>query len=336
MRGLACCVVVAYHVFVEEEWRGRTVWAHLPHLLLSNSTNLFVFIAGFLVQHLSADFHYRRFLSTRFSTVFLPYAAVSTPLILRQYWRHSGLFASRTGAAQILTALQLYLTGSHMPVPFWFMPVIMVFFLATPLLLVVVRQDGLAWLFAGTLAVAIAIHRPEGHYFGLQGLLYFLPAYLAGMAVGLHREAVLSWVGRNRHWLLIGIVGLVVTNAWTQDKWGPLYSRAPFSREAGLLDLDLPARLMATVLMLEIFRRYETLTWKWFKPTADVSFGVFLLHEPVLQLLDGGHWMSRLHTWPMRVGAIPIVSGGVILVCMAILRSTRRVFGRWSRYLVGY
>jgi len=81
LRAMAILSIVAFHcigLFATEPlcWQEPLILS-----LASNGTMLFVFVAGFLFQHLSYKFEYRRYLKSKLQNVLLPYVFVSLPVI---------------------------------------------------------------------------------------------------------------------------------------------------------------------------------------------------------------------------------------------------------------
>src|ERR1035438_6859478 len=91
-RALAIVLVVATHCITLFKW-DYTGWPYqLLMCLAPNCTLFFVFISGFLFQHLSHKFQYRRYLKSRWDNVLLPYVMVSLPMIAAQAVTRSGVF----------------------------------------------------------------------------------------------------------------------------------------------------------------------------------------------------------------------------------------------------
>ncbi|MCX6632603.1 MAG: acyltransferase family protein, partial [Candidatus Solibacter sp.] len=127
LRAVAVLCIVAVHCIPLFAWE-RIGWHNrLVVSLLSNGSIFFVFVAGFLFQHLSYKFEYRRYLKSRLQNVLLPYVLVSLPIIASQALRHRGVFDPNyvhhwpTVAQNVVWSL---LTGTQTLGPFWFIPMI--------------------------------------------------------------------------------------------------------------------------------------------------------------------------------------------------------------------
>src|ERR1035438_1198168 len=68
-RALAIIFIVAAHCIALFDWASIPWQRHLVLSLIPNGTVFFVFIAGFLFQHLSYKFEYRRYLKSKLQNV---------------------------------------------------------------------------------------------------------------------------------------------------------------------------------------------------------------------------------------------------------------------------
>ncbi|HLK91104.1 MAG TPA: acyltransferase [Polyangia bacterium] len=336
LRGLSIIAVIASHVAELSGWdRGPSPLQRTLRTLFSNGTVPFVFVSGFLFQHLMPRFRYALYLRRRLATVILPYLVVSVPTLLLQYVRGNGIYAGAEHASPIVVALRACLVGAQMPLPLWYIPMIALFFLAAPILQVLERRRWLVATIIPSLLVAVFLHRSREHRLVFQSAAYFLPIYLAGMWASTRREAMLAFVDRYGRTLLAITVAAFVVEIVLQGRTGPIYSRHPFSTEAGVLDLDLPIKLLLSFLVLALLRRYDTSVSWAFAGLADASFGLFFLHGYVL--LAGAAALRRGSARPIHlgVGGFALALTGVVLVSMGGVRVVQRCLGRASRYAIG-
>ena len=81
-RAIAILFVVAGHAIWILQWPADAPTRDILADTLENGTVLFLFVAGFLFQHLSKRYAYRDYLSKKFKNVTLPYLILSTPSAL--------------------------------------------------------------------------------------------------------------------------------------------------------------------------------------------------------------------------------------------------------------
>ena len=328
-------LVVLGHVGEAEGWNSSGVLlGKLLCALIGNSTVPFMFVSGFLFQHLSARFRYGDYLARRFRHVVLPYLIVSIPALVYQYVRHVGIFAGENQQHPVAITLLAYATGAHMPIPLWYIPVIVLFYLTAPLFLAVDRDPAWFWVIVPATVVAMFLHRSHGHRCVWQSALYFLPVYLTGVWASHYREALLEWVERWRWWLLATAVGLFVSEVLLGST-GPIYSQNPFSSEKGVVDLDLPVKLLFTLLLLEWLRRHDATVRGWLAWAADASFGLFFLHEYVIQAAEGFARMTRQVFCHPGLAVVVLSPLAVLASTMLGVRLVQRILGKWSRLAIG-
>jgi len=82
-RAIAILLIVAGHCVLGLTWGNYKypLFKNLFIIILMNGTVLFVFIAGFLFQHLSSNFSYQKYLLKKNKYVILPYIICSIPAI---------------------------------------------------------------------------------------------------------------------------------------------------------------------------------------------------------------------------------------------------------------
>lgn len=189
IRALAMFLIVQYHILY-------LVFRQLPHVyggvgvVADTGTALFVVLAGFLCQYQSGHFHYWRFLYKKVQTVLSPYALATVLLVLLRELR-----AGHTDIVAIGKDIVLGVALGRGAVQLWFIPMIMVFFLFTPLAL---RLTVAPWRFAvivPLLIVSLVVGR-AGHQQLAHNMLFFLPLYLLGMCYALDHDRWSSWLRR--------------------------------------------------------------------------------------------------------------------------------------------
>lgn len=334
-RAVAILFIVAGHCIYLFEWQGAELTERLLKSVLQNGTVLFVFVAGFLFQHLSGRFDYRKYLRSKLRNVISPYVVVSLPMILLQWQTSRGSFDPANEielpglAAHLLFNL---LTGFHI-LPFWFIPMISVFYLLAPALLAADR-DGRAYvLLPVLLATTCFVHRPSQFTHVWHSCLYFLPVYLFGMWFSRHRERLLAWHDRWLGFVGAAYLGLVALEVVGLERGGALYSRQIFSTEQGVFDTNALQKLVLCGLLLVLLQRLD----RWVAPLltrlADLSFGIFFVHMYFIQAY------ARLvlgEVFPpgdgLRYAGLVAV---VVVLSMLCLLLAKRILGRHSRRVVG-
>ncbi|WP_419827082.1 acyltransferase family protein [Sphingomonas sp.] len=328
MRGLAILLVVAAHCWPCFAWTPAQEHAIL--LLLDNVTVLFMFISGFLFQHLSPRFRYAAYLKRRMGMVMLPYLLVSMPgIAMAVFVAHREdvwPWVYRLPAWQQVAFFLV--TGRHLA-PLWFMPMMALFILAAPLFVRVDRRGGYGLILPLAAAFATATGRDWAP--GLANVLskasFMAPAYLAGMAFSRHRLACEAWC--EAHWRLLLALLCAITAA-IASRW--------FAA-----DLSLIQKLVMAPLVLMLATRVPggghvdaALT-----RLATLSFGIYFVHGYVISaariacanLGAPSHPAGTVFV-PSAIALAPTVAM-VTIASVAIVEAVRRVAGERSRYLIG-
>lgn len=335
---MAIIFVVGGHCVSLFNWDGaHSGW--VLYSLMPNSTVFFVFIAGFLFQHLSGKFEYRAYMKKKSLNVLLPYLVLSLAVILvRSLLTHDGIFHPgnlshwSTFARTVSWAL---LTGGHTMLQLWFIPMIAVFYLLAPALLWVDRDGRFYRLLPVLLAVMILVHRPANTDHIWQSCAYFLPVYIYGMWFSRHHERAMAWHAR---WLA-ALLTLATALLWLEvtflKRAGFIASAAMFSTEHGTVDTNAVQKLLLCGVLLVILRRFGNVLRRQLSYIAEVSFGIFFLHGFFIKMLEL-YLVSSRHFAP--AGSL-LLYGLVVTVTLALSMGcvwlARNLLGRYSRYVIG-
>src|SRR5688500_16715744 len=137
-RGFAILFVVAGHVLLR--WPDNSLTHLFFRTFWENGTVLFVFIAGYLFQHLSRKFEYKDYLTKKLQNVILPYLIVSTPIIIFRLVGHDypgfllELHPDFDTWSWWNKITYFILHGAHMQ-QLWFVPMISIVYVLAPVLL---------------------------------------------------------------------------------------------------------------------------------------------------------------------------------------------------------
>ena len=335
-RALAIIFIVAAHCIALFDWASIPWQRHLVLSLIPNGTVFFVFIAGFLFQHLSYKFEYRRYLKSKLQNVMLPYVIVSLPMIAVQALTQSGSFDPAyihhwpTVAQNVAWSL---LTGSHTQLHLWFIPMIAIFYLLAPLLLWIDRDGRPYYLLPLLLTVTVCVHRPSNFDNIWQSCAYYLPVYVYGMWFSRHRERLLAWHDRWLPALFASVAGLVWLEVAYLHQAGYIVSASMFSTEHGIVDTNAMQKLLLCGVLLVVLRRLGEGLHGKLRPVADASFAIYFLHLYFVNgcaNLMGGQTSPGAGLWQYWLALAVVVT-----VCVGYPWFGTQVMRRLSRYVVG-
>ncbi|MBC9928797.1 acyltransferase family protein [Chitinophaga qingshengii] len=323
-RGIAMLHIVAAHVLVR--WPEHSPVHKALILLFENSTIFFMFISGFLFQYLGHKFEYRDYLKRKFQYVICPYLVLSVPLIIYRVFRADVPGFTTDQHADFLSwpkweqAGYYLFHGAHLQ-QFWFIPVITLYYLISPLLLRIDRQPRLYYLLIPLFAIAMIWKRSVLSDIPVNAI-HFLFVYVFGMFVARYKKEILGLADRYRIiTTLLPLAFMAVT--WFSPAW--LYDR-----------VDYVQKLLLCIFYLYWLGRFEKSIPQWVGTIATLSFGIYFVHyffvlflRGVSQKLYHQEIPGNLLTWTLSYLFIMIAS----VICLKI---TKKVLGRNSRYLVGY
>ena len=319
-RALAITFIVAGHSIDALVWNNEDV-ERLIRIFLSNGSVLFVFIAGYLFQHLSNKLRGMRYFSSKVKNVILPYFLISIPAIIisvtifeqDRVW--SGFYEKSIWEQVVF----FYLSGAHLA-PLWFIPMICIFYLISPLLLELDKGRLIYVMIPVFMVISCIVGRGLPHH----SFVHFLSVYLLGMYFSKYKAEInpvisqVSVIGLTL-WLMIGLamVEFLFTTA-TMSHWNYLQ------------------KLSMSVFFLGLFIRYnEHLTSKFVSRLADNSFGIFFIHS--YALTSGKILYERSFGSLADGNAVLLIGviGGTLIVCFYLIEMIRTMFGKRSRMLVG-
>ena len=77
LRAVAIFFIVALHTVLAFSWDNTLKQREIVYILFGNGTAIFMFISGYLFQHLSFKFDTKRYYLSKLKYVLLPYFVIS-------------------------------------------------------------------------------------------------------------------------------------------------------------------------------------------------------------------------------------------------------------------
>ena len=342
LRGVAILYVVAVHA------RGfSSYWQSSPDVYRSldsltdpsegNGTTLFLFIGGFLFQHLNKHyFHFGKYLTQKFKVLILPYLVISIPLIwlrLNTDFRSFSLpddFYERSILHQIGHFL---LTGSHLP-PFWFISTIILFYFTAPLLHLLDNRKFYAYVFPFILLVTLFTYRPEHNANPLLSYLHFIPVYVLGMCASYFKDKFLSDSPRLFYALLFVYAGMCISEiaGWTSTPRDTSFEDV--LNGSIVFNVYLLKAFVLCFLWLTFFYRMRERSFPFLELLGSYSFGLFFVHYLVISVTRK---FLELYDVPFDFSILTylIYFLLILLASMLTVYAVKKVTGRYSRYVIG-
>lgn len=333
-RGIAIALILTLHTAISlpwsEAWQKKIVMA-----ISTNGTVLFVLISGFLFFYLNEKkFNYYTYIKKKFLFVFTPYLIISIPALADKLFFDTGQWWMDQAYAELNIFNKLFyliLTGKHSG-PLWFIPMIMVFFFISPLLIRYGRSHLSNYLTPIIMLAGLFTFQFGFYSTTLLSFLHFLPVYLFGM-----------WFSKNRNQLInfkIFIPFLVaymiitiaeVANIVPLDYYIELRDNEDYIFAFNISEFKA---LILSYLLVLIFKKYETRKFQVIKLFGDYSFGLFFLH---IYIINGIQWLSHKGYFfnQLNVANYFFYLLVVIAINLVIIKVAKVILGRNSRVIIG-
>ena len=317
-RAMAAMFVVAIHCPLLLSDPGT---CGIESIFFKRSTHMFVFISGFIFQHLAARFNWRKFYLKKVQHVILPYLLLSTPIIVYQVFITKRVIDD--GEHSIINQIIYNLrTGSHLA-PLWFIPMITLFYLVSPLL---VKMDEGKWGYKFLpLFIGLSLIYTRGKVTNQETLLlfvHFFSIYLIGMFCSRNKDRLFELTERYFPILLIMVVSIIVF-----EKLNPQILTE---------QLQFVQKTMLSISMLHVFHKYEHRIPRQINKIADISFGIYFVHSFVLVMV--GHIIKHF----VKQGSLPytpynyfLVFVVVMMLTIIIIKLVKMPTKSYSRYIIG-
>ncbi|QUM80704.1 acyltransferase [Moritella sp. 5] len=328
-RGFAILIIIAGHVHVGNSELDYPTFTNL----VSGSTALFVFISGYLFQHLQKGvFNYPLYLNKKFKYVILPYLICSTPAIINI--AITGKFHPLLGDVTAIEGSVInLLTGRHVTA-YWYVPFAALLFMSAPIIVkfsLLKHSMQLSILFIFSI-IAIYAHRPIGGLNPFHSFLYYIPFYLFGIYAVVNRDLI-EKIKKYNVIFLIATVLLAYFQVNFMDVIGS--SHKDLFTFSGI---DI-MYLQKVFLLLFVITSLNTLENKNVKPLsffANISFSLYFIHGYVLILLARLSINDTLLNYGFNESGAMLIKFTLVVVISSLLSiSIIKILGKRSRYFIG-
>ncbi len=313
--------------------------------LIQGGSPLFVFISGFFFHHIFyRRFQYSQFMLKKIKNVLLPYVFLS--LLALIYYLSSGIslpdakelgITSLTNWQDYLSMIGLYLWTGRTSFAYWYIPFIMLIFLMSPLFISYIRQSLKARLviFIIALIVAMIVHRPASNLSPWHAVMYFLPMYLLGILVSMHREPVQRYLHNKAFILGVTVISLAILQAMIYPGFGNLHKLRPFTFDG--LDILILQKIVLCFFFLSLLEKLSEHFPQipLLRLLADASFAIYFIHPWVLIALVGYKWLPNVEHMSGLV-QFAITFPLTVLISMTLAYAIKRCVGQYSRSLTGW
>ena len=310
---------------------GVTLLTAVSEPVFHDSTLYFALISGLLFSLVLQSRGWSAFYSSRLANVISPYVVMTLLFTWYGLDRNGRLSAFEGNGADYLAAVSGNLWTGGAFYHLWYIPILAILYLATPVMTWLLAHAGTRWLVWLVMLAPLAASRtfPD---FSWATPVYFLGAYTVGMYVGRRYERSLETF--HRYWALLVIAALMTTTALVAaylldyDTFGPVSGR-----EA----LFYVQKLAIAAVVLVGFHANEQRLPRWLDTLATFAFSIYFLHAIVLIMLEEELTRLALEPTAARWMAVTGLVFLIVSIAAAVLVSAllRRAFGKRSRMLLG-
>ena len=322
-RGLAIILIVASHILAEDP---TSTFYRILEAIFLNSTAFFVFISGFLFQYLAYKYNIKDYWKRKLRTIIVPYLIISVPAIaLRLYSHYVPFTVSEDLGFADWNAFQkiayFYLTGAHL-LPFWYIPVIVLFYAIASLLVYLDQDTRFYWLLPLFLIVSLLLPRDNINEINNipRMFAHFFSVYVLGMFFCRYRTRLFRMIHRYRY-TLTGTTLLIFVMSCLPG---------PYTAEIIFIQKVLLCFLITYWLYVN-----EARIPTFLGTLAVVSFGIYFVHYYVILAARAGLIRTIGHELPQSLGGWIVVFVGVLALSYGLVIGLQRVLGKNSRLLIG-
>jgi probable poly-beta-1,6-N-acetyl-D-glucosamine export protein len=323
-RAAAILLIVAGHSYGVSGIRLDTNLDDTLSVLIKGATALFVFISGFLFDYVySTRYRYRSFLVDRVKRLLVPYCLLTLLAGM--------MFSNWSGSGPTVEQLVRVLALGDAFQAYWYIPFILVMFAFAPLhrVFMSLGTPHQVAIIAALAILAGVVQRPLGNDNAFQSVVFYLPIYLSGLFLSLHREVLLRPL--RKHGLLLLLVAVLL--AVIQAHGGQSDNlQKPFFVLDGF-ELMGFQKIILSFALVGLFSMLPSPPGHVVRIVADTSFAIFFLHPFVLKSIEGaGLFRLTLFPWIDLVIAV----AAIVALCVLIALAMRALLKSNSKYLIGY
>lgn len=314
-RGIAIVFIVAGHCISAFDWEKNFLLSIVLRIFIQNGTVLFVFIAGFLFQHLSYKYDFKTYMRSKWNNVLLPYIILSVPAIVKAVFivNNKGFYEY----PKIFQIFLFYITGRHLG-PLWFIPMIALYYIISPILIKSDRSNVIYYLLPLWLIISSII--PRNDLSVPQCFVHFFSVYVGGMFCSKYKEQVLNFIEKYFVSILILFTAILALD---------VYMAYVGSR---LMVLNLWSKLILCLILMGALYRYDGVVKERFKYLAEISFGIYFIHSYVISVFSK---IIPDHSISGNLIFYSLYASSAIAFTSLLLAIAKKVLGGRSRSIVG-
>lgn len=301
-----------------------------------NGTVMFLFIGGFLFQHLNQrGFLLKKYLANKFKLIILPYILISIPLIIwriKSGYSGGGLPEGFDHFPIVFQFLYYVLFGSHLA-PFWFIAAIILFYLTAPVFVYIDKPWFYKWCFPVLLVAGLFTYRPYENANPFLAYVHYLPVYIGGMMASRYKRELLSTSN-----LVLGLMILTYCSIFFFEFNAGDEPKRSFEEvvEQGVLIFNIyyfRALLLCIIGML-VLHRLVSYRMPVLEVLGDYSFGIFFVHFLIIMMARKALEVMAINV-DFSLLSFTAFYIGIVVASTGIVFLVKKLTGSYSRNLIG-
>ncbi|MFT4571514.1 MAG: peptidoglycan/LPS O-acetylase OafA/YrhL [Candidatus Binatia bacterium] len=323
-RATAIFLIVAGHSYHVAGIRLGTGFDYIVSDLIKGSTALFVFISGFLFDYVfSARYGYWSFMRDRVIKLAAPYSV----LTILAGFMFSNWAAGGPSSEQIF---RYFVYGDTFQA-YWYIPFILLMFALSPLhrrVMCLRKSHQIGIIILGAFIAAV-VQRPVANDNAFQSVVFYLPVYLSGLFLSLHRETLLPILRQKRGWLLLAAVLLAMIQSASGQSDN---MHKPFFAIHGF-ELMAFQKTVLSMALIGCAATFSSPPGRIIRIISDTSFAIFFLHPFALRFLSSSTFFQLA---PFPWINLVIATATIVSLCALIALAVRTLLKSNSKYIIGY
>ncbi len=308
----------------------------ISEIFYHDSTIYFAIISGLLFSRVLKPKGYYKFYISKLKNIVLPYVFVTLVLTLikikfdyvSNFQDGIGYYASKVFKNLIFGKANFAL---------WYIPVLIVLYIVTPLLEFLQRMNALTTAFFFFIMIMpLFVSRIQvltEYTLKIETMLYFIGAYAVGMYLGSDLESKLQLIKRYKYAIITAVVICTIILCYFYANKIDMMGKVSLRESVFYIQ-----KIGLALVFIMLFKRLGDEQPQWLIPIARDSFSIYFIHGTVLYAIS--------HFFMFIIGAkaiapLNIVLGAFILlvvsisISMIIVSLFKKIFGKNSRMIIG-
>lgn len=297
---------------------------------ITGATGMFVFISGFLFYSVFyKKFEYKNFMLKKFQNVYIPYLLLSSITIINVFFIEKSykIYGFNNNNLDILKSLY---TGVHM-MGYWYMTFILLMFLISPIFIKYIQSNYKGKILIISFFVSLFIQRPLLNFNQIHSVIYFTFFYLLGMYCAINKEKILKTLNNKIILLFLGACLFTYIETFIEGRIGSYEKNI---LEYNGIDLMLIQKTLLCLFFFKLMDKFENRKLFLLDKLAEYSFVIYFLHPFFMKVYE----YKLVPLISIRNYYLLVILEMVltVIICIFIAIIIKKIFGKYSRYLIGY